>query len=187
MNRKKHRIMKKTLNVNIGSVAFTIDEDAYRTLSGYYGDIRSRLYESDRQEVMEDIEARTADIFRENLSSPGQVVDTDLVKRAIAILGSAQTFGERQYDPDYETVGEEPVPPKKLYRSRDNSVIGGVCGGIAEYFNIDSTLVRVATFLLVFFGGLSLWVYIILWIVLPLRPKDDYKKSYYERKDRRRV
>ncbi len=40
--------MKKTLNVNIGNMAFTIDEDAYYTLSGYYDDIRSRLYESDK-------------------------------------------------------------------------------------------------------------------------------------------
>jgi phage shock protein PspC (stress-responsive transcriptional regulator) len=46
-------------------------------------------------------------------------------------------------------------------------VIGGVCGGLAAYFNIDTVWVRLAMFLLIFFGGLSLWVYIILWIVIP--------------------
>lgn len=178
-------MMKKTLNVNIGAVVFTIDEDAYLMLNAYYEDIRSRLRENDRKEVMEDIEARTADIFRENLTSHGQVVDVVLVRRAIAILGSAQTFGERQYAPKDTFSAEEHSLPRKCYRSRTDSVIGGVCGGIAEYFHIDSMLVRILTFLLVFFGGLSLWVYIILWILLPLRPRDDYEQSYYERKGRR--
>ena len=159
--------MKKALYVNIGSVGFTIDEDAYQTLDRYYADIRSRLYESDKQEIMEDIEARTADIFRENLNHAAQVVDIRLVKRAIAIIGSADTFGERKYDTDYTEPPRPTSERRKLYRSRTNSVIGGVCGGLADYFGIDVALVRLLMFLLIFFGGVSLWVYIILWIVIP--------------------
>ncbi|MDO5715471.1 MAG: PspC domain-containing protein [Tissierellia bacterium] len=56
---------------------------------------------------------------------------------------------------------------KKLYRSSTDRVIAGVCGGIAEYFDIDSGLVRLITFLLTFFGGMSIWVYIIAAIVIP--------------------
>jgi phage shock protein C len=59
---------------------------------------------------------------------------------------------------------------KKLYRSRENAMIGGVCAGLAEYFNIDSSLVRLATVILVFPGGLSLWAYIIAWIIVPQKP-----------------
>ena len=59
------------------------------------------------------------------------------------------------------------MPSKKLYRSRDDAMIGGVCGGLADYFNIDSSLVRLAAILLVFAAGLSIWVYIIAWIIVP--------------------
>ncbi len=59
---------------------------------------------------------------------------------------------------------------KKLYRSREDAMIGGVCAGLAEYFNIDPTLVRLATVILVFPGGLSIWAYIIAWIIIPQKP-----------------
>lgn len=57
---------------------------------------------------------------------------------------------------------------QKLYRS-DDRIIAGVCGGLAEYFGLDISMVRLATLLLILFGGLSLWVYIILWIIVPRR------------------
>ena len=57
---------------------------------------------------------------------------------------------------------------KRLYRTtHSDAVICGVCGGIARYFNVDPTLVRLGTALLVFFGGLSLWVYIIAALIMP--------------------
>lgn len=57
---------------------------------------------------------------------------------------------------------------KKLYRTEGrDAVICGVCGGIARYFNVDPTIVRVATVLLVAFAGLSLWVYIIAALIMP--------------------
>jgi phage shock protein C len=59
---------------------------------------------------------------------------------------------------------------KKLYRSRENAMIGGVCAGLAEYFDIDPSLVRLATVLLVFPGGLSFWAYIVAWIIIPHKP-----------------
>ena len=59
---------------------------------------------------------------------------------------------------------------KRLYRSRDN-MIAGVCGGVAAFFGLDATLVRIATIFLLLFGGLSLWVYIILWLIVPKAPK----------------
>lgn len=98
--------MKETVNVNIGSQAFTLDEDAYRVLRNYLEDIRSRLPEYDT-ETMGDIEAR----------------------------------------------------------------IAGVCGGLAEFFGLDVSLIRIATLILILFGGLSIWVYIILWLIVPKAPK----------------
>jgi phage shock protein C len=62
------------------------------------------------------------------------------------------------------------MEPKKLFRSQTNSVIAGVCGGLAEYFDIDPVLVRVIFVLLLLFGGGGLLIYIILWIVTPQKP-----------------
>ena len=62
---------------------------------------------------------------------------------------------------------------KKLYRSATDKKIAGVCGGLAEYFGIDSTLVRL---LLVFFcimGGAGVLAYIIAWLVMPDRPENN--------------
>jgi phage shock protein C len=56
---------------------------------------------------------------------------------------------------------------RALTRSREDKIIGGVCGGIARYFGIDSTLVRVITALLILAGGLSFVVYIIIWLIMP--------------------
>jgi len=56
---------------------------------------------------------------------------------------------------------------KALVRPRDDKVIGGVCGGIARFLGVDSTLVRVITALLILAGGLSLFVYVIIWIIMP--------------------
>ncbi len=57
--------------------------------------------------------------------------------------------------------------PRRLYRSETNRVLGGVCGGLAEYFGIDPTLVRVLFVVFAVFGGATLILYPILWIVVP--------------------
>ena len=56
---------------------------------------------------------------------------------------------------------------KKLHRSKDDRWLAGVCGGIAEYFNVDSTLIRVLFILFGFAVGGGLLIYIILWIIMP--------------------
>jgi phage shock protein PspC (stress-responsive transcriptional regulator) len=58
-------------------------------------------------------------------------------------------------------------PVKRLYRSKSNRIIGGVCGGLAEYLNIDATALRVITALLTFVMGMSLWVYLLAWLIIP--------------------
>jgi phage shock protein C len=59
-------------------------------------------------------------------------------------------------------------PARKLYRSRTQRMLGGVCGGLAEYFNIDVTLVRVLfVAFAVLTGGIGALIYLVLWIVLP--------------------
>jgi len=59
---------------------------------------------------------------------------------------------------------------KKLYRSRQDRMIAGVCGGLARYFRIDPTWVRLIFVLFFLLGGSTLLLYIILWIIVPLEP-----------------
>ena len=59
---------------------------------------------------------------------------------------------------------------KKLYRSNTNKKIAGVCGGVAEYFNIDPTIVRLAVAFCVLFAGFGLLAYIVAALVIPSNP-----------------
>ena len=165
--------MKETVNANIGSLAFTLDEDAYRALGNYFDDIRRRLPEDDA-ETMSDIETRVAEIFREKVASPMRVITLDVVRATMEQMGSPADFGEPR---DAAQDGAEPAggescepAPQRLYRSRTERSIAGTCGGLAAYFDADPTLIRLVTLLLILFGGLSIWAYIILWIVIPEEP-----------------
>ncbi len=60
-----------------------------------------------------------------------------------------------------------PPPPKKLVRSRSNRILGGVCGGAADYLNMDPTLVRVLTVLITLFTGVPIVVYLVMLFVVP--------------------
>src|SRR5215468_9034451 len=62
------------------------------------------------------------------------------------------------------------APAKRLMRSSRDKKIGGVCAGLAEYFDLDPTIVRIVWLLAIFFAGTGFLIYIILWIALPLAP-----------------
>ena len=166
--------MKETISVNLASQAFTFDKDAYRRLKEYLDAIRRRLPAGD-PEILNDVEARLAEIFRSRISSPMMVVTLQMVQGAMAQMGDPSEFGELRPGrsgtrrPWMRRVPRASIPGT-LYRSRTNRSIAGVCGGIAEFFGIDSTILRLITLFLILFGGLSLWVYIILWIVIPSEP-----------------
>lgn len=62
---------------------------------------------------------------------------------------------------------------KKLYLSKTNKKIAGVCGGVAEYFGIDATIVRIALVIFIALGGSGLLLYLIGWLVMPKKPDDE--------------
>ena len=69
----------------------------------------------------------------------------------------------------------------KLYRSSKDCMIGGICGGIAEYFDIDSTLVRLLAVLVVLLGGAGVIAYLIAWIVIPKNPEQESDEKFEKR------
>ena len=79
--------MKKTLNIGIGGKSFIIDEDAHDRLKQYLDNFRSRLADGQGEEVMNDIEARIAELLNANLGSSQQTVSLNLVNQITAQLG----------------------------------------------------------------------------------------------------
>lgn len=115
----------------------------------------------------------------QRFSGPGFIADDgrylQMVQGAMAQMGDPSEFGElptgeKRDEASVDAESASCVSSRHLYRSRTNRSIAGVCGGIAEFFGIDSTILRLITLFLILFGGLSLWVYIILWIVIPSEP-----------------
>ena len=147
-----------------------MEESAYNALKNYLDDIRARLDEATAEETLGDLEMRIADLFSGWIGSPEGFVDLYLVRKVQEQIGRPEEFGELQQPHKAEN---EEVPAKRLMRTSTDRVIGGVCGGIAKFVNIDPTLLRIATLLFVIFGGLSLWIYIILWIFLPSEAKQQ--------------
>ncbi|MBR7182669.1 MAG: PspC domain-containing protein [Alistipes sp.] len=153
--------MKETINANIGGNAFTLDKDAYYRLSDYLADVRNRVQEP-ADEVMNDIESGFADIFIQTLSSSMMVVTLQMVEAAIRRMGNPEDFG-----PAKEIKTEPKSEYRQLRRSKTDRSIAGVCAGIAQFFHFDTSAVRLITLVLFLFGGLSLWVYILLWLLIP--------------------
>jgi phage shock protein C len=75
---------------------------------------------------------------------------------------------------------------KRLYRSRTDLMLGGVCGGLAKYLAVDSAIVRLVFLLLLFLGGGGFWIYLVLWIITPVEPLPD-SSSVIEVKDQKDV
>jgi phage shock protein C len=75
---------------------------------------------------------------------------------------------------------KNPPPYRKLWRSRYDRKIAGVCGGLGDYFGVDSLWMRLLFVIFFLAGGAAFIVYIILWLMTPLEPLDNSKKKLIE-------
>jgi len=167
--------MKKTLTVNLNNSVFHIDSDAYEALHHYLAEVESRLSESERRDVMADIEARIAELFSEKLDKGKNVINLEDVDSVISVLGKPNQFADNE--PDYEASSsanenssskQSERKSRKFYRDPDNAVLGGVASGLAAYLGWDVALIRVILVVLFFLSYSSIIpIYIIVWIVAP--------------------
>ncbi|MDX2442572.1 MAG: PspC domain-containing protein [Bacteroidales bacterium] len=159
--------MKKTIKIKIGGVVFHIDEDAYVILSAYLDSLTDHFKGMDGgKEVMEDIEARIGEIFEQITSGHKEVIEVEDVEEMINILGQAKDIIEEDEEVTYTRQTTYSNKAKRLYRDPDNAVLGGVCGGLGAYFNVDPIWFRILFLILLLAYGTGL-IYIVLWIVLP--------------------
>lgn len=153
--------MNTTVNINLGGMAFIINEDAYKSLQQY---IHSFEEKYDDKEIAKDIESRLAELFTDYLSKLGrQVIDMEDVKRAI------EQIGEPDFEEQTERTAEQPKKRvRKFYRDPLNCIIGGVSSGIATYAGIDTSLVRLLWVLLfILCTPIAALVYLLMWIIIP--------------------
>lgn len=161
--------MKKTFTVNINGIVFHIDEDAYDKLNRYLTSIRKHFSTDEGcDEIIAGIESRIAEMFQEKISESKQVVTLEEVTEIIRQLGEPeQISGEEEYqEKSTEDAYIKQKAPKRLFRDPDDKYIGGVCGGLGAFFQIDPTWIRII-FLIGIFAGFGLLLYLILWIVIP--------------------
>ncbi|ENA1795013.1 PspC domain-containing protein [Flavobacterium psychrophilum] len=159
--------MNKTVNMNLGGFFFHIDEDAYQKLNRYFDAIKKSLSSDGREEIMNDIESRVSELFSEKLTGTKQVISLKEVDGVIAVMGQPEDYkiedeAPRQPNYNYASSGS-----RKLYRDKENGIIGGVLAGLGYYFGIDKVWLRLIMLVLLLSFGTGFLLYIILWIVMP--------------------
>ncbi len=185
--------MKKNISINISGIIFHIEEDAYEQLSDYLQSI-NRYFSNfdDSDEIIADIESRIAEIFLAKLSEEKQVITSEDVSSLISTMGNVSDFQAMEQDEPIESgsasysssssSGSYETETRRLYRDEKRKIVGGVCSGLAYYFNIDPVWVRLLMLLLILGYGAGLIIYIVLWIVVPgnydLPEQNNFKKMY---------
>ncbi len=159
--------MNKTVNVNIGGIVFHIDENAYERFKQYLESIRSHFSSSEgRDEIMQDIESRIAEMFQERIRDNKQVINILDVEEVTRRMGKPEQFGDEETKESKEQMPKEKIH-KRLFRNPDDKLMGGVCSGLSAYFDIDPVWIRLILAFAILYYGTGFMLYLILWIVIP--------------------
>jgi len=164
--------MNKTININLAGLFFHIDEDAYAKLQRYLEAIKRSFTDAEGQEeIIQDIEARIAELFTERIKHERQVIGNLEVDQVIEIMGQPEDYRIDEdifEDEQPKSTSYTSAQTKKLYRDEENSYLGGVASGLGHYLGVPPVWVRVLFVLLAFLtsGGFAL-LYIGAWIFLP--------------------
>ncbi len=156
--------MKITVNTNLAGYAFHMDEDAYQHLRHYLVRLEKEFSgEEGSQEIIADIEARMAELFKLRLNKYKQVISLEDIEEVLTVLGSPEAIsGNGAEDKAFHRTA-----PRRFYRDPDGRIFGGVCAGLAAYFSINPLWIRILFVILVLAGSFGIWLYLILWLVLP--------------------
>lgn len=169
--------MKKTLTVNLGGTVFHIDEDAYQLLDKYLSNLRIHFRkEEGSDEIMNDFEMRISELLNERVRLGYEVITIEQVEEVIKRMGKPEEIfedegkeAEREEHPPHSKPEEtKQATKRRLMRDPDNRILGGVAGGFAAYMDWDPTAVRIGMFLLMFFFGITIPFYFLLWIIVPM-------------------
>ncbi|MDR2038711.1 MAG: PspC domain-containing protein [Bacteroidales bacterium] len=166
--------MKRVETITINGIVFNIDNDAYSGLRNYL-DVLGKYFENEQggNEIIADIEARISELLMERDGGNTQVVTKTDIARLMETLGSVEDIAGT--DSEAETENTSTVPPKqakaskRLYRDPDKRYLGGVCSGFGIWLGINPLFLRILFIAgIFFFWPWTVFIYIILWIIMPL-------------------
>jgi len=177
--------MNKVTTVNLNGNAYQLEESGYDALRDYLDHAARQLDGNpDRDEIITDIEQAVAEKFRAALGAFKTVVSAREVEKIIQEMGPVQdatagngeagATGSGPHDattpgggPGAAAAATGPGTAKRLYKINEGAMISGVCNGLAAYFHVDVTIVRVLFTLLTFIWGAGLLVYFLMAFIVP--------------------
>ncbi|MDQ3844358.1 MAG: PspC domain-containing protein [Bacteroidota bacterium] len=180
--------MKKIININLSGRVIPIEDAAYEHLQRYIESLRRYFaHEEGRDEIINDIESRIAELMSEKVRRGAAAVTEEDIEEIITSMGRVEDFEQADaadnattgaaYD---QTSGTYTGSQKKrfrgrMYRDSSDKILGGVCAGIANYMNVDPSIVRLLFAIITFGGfGFGIFLYILAWIILPARDLETY-------------
>ncbi len=174
--------MNKTVNINLAGLPFIMDEEAYEKLKEYIASLQRYFATTEgdgHSEIMQDIEARIAEILSMKLSGTKRIITMADVDEVITIIGKPEDMGAENTATNQTNANESKSSythqRRRLYRDEDNQVVGGVCAGLGAFFDIDPVWIRLVWAISFFVFGAGLLLYIILWVIIP-RAKSPAEK-----------
>lgn len=165
--------MKRTITMNLSGIVFHIEEDAYEKLSNYLQTIKGYFKNTQGcDEIMGDIEARIAEMLQSKVNAGKQAVVMADIDHVISVMGSPETFAQegaenKESKNTKENYTYSYTGRRRVFRDPDDKVIGGVCSGIANYFDFDPIWLRAAFAISFFVFGSGFLIYILLLIIIP--------------------
>ena len=175
--------MKKVTTINLNGTAYQVEEAGYDKLKAYLDQAAAALASNpDKDEILADLEQAIAEKSRSYLTAAKNVISTEEIDRIIASMGPVE--GAPAADSAGSATGPEAgssssaSSPKKLYLLREGAIIMGVCNGLAAYFNIDVTVMRIIFVVLsAITSGGFIGVYIVLAIIIPYANTPEEKTA----------
>jgi phage shock protein PspC (stress-responsive transcriptional regulator) len=166
--------MNKIISISINGIVFNVDEHAYLTLKNYLDALKVHFAGTEgSEEILGDIEARIAEMLLERMKTKREVVTAEDVAAVMNAMGTPEDMGEAEGTQQSKSANSSNTyerthsGSRRVFRNPDDKVLGGVCSGVANYFDIDPLIPRLI-FVVAFFGfGSGLLLYIILWIIIP--------------------
>ncbi len=161
--------MNKVTTIHLNGKAYQMEESAYDMLRTYLDDARAKLENNpDKDEILQDVEQAMAEKCNAYLNQNKNVLTQSEIENVIREMGPVEDDASQSETKENSSQKETVDSKKKLYKIKEGAMILGVCNGIAAYFDIDVTLVRiVCVALTILTGGGWVAAYIIAALIIP--------------------
>src|SRR5574343_167076 len=168
--------MKQVINITFHGQVVPIEVSAFDLLKGYTDALALHFAnEEGKEEIINDIESRIAELFQERLKKGATCITEEDVNAIINSMGRPEEFDADEEEPvsgftsgnQQNSGNRTQATARRLYRNENDKILGGVCSGIASYFGIDPIIVRILFVVITLALGTGLLAYIIMWVAVP--------------------